>query len=207
MLLPSTGLTCGTFCSKEGVLISGTRMTVPEISAGSRRPINSSIAMMDAYSVPCAPATSARTSPGFAPWTTTTGMSSAASEPAGTASTPVAFWPGLAEAVPTANDAGSAAAAAGRPVIPPTSTATASVDASGSLRHLLLRRPARPVGAESDLRVRAVVGRDGDEEPLPVVRHVHRTARRNLVAEQNPGRRHAQRVALDLEVDSIELPV
>ncbi len=103
MLLPSTGLTCGTFCSKDGVLTSGTRMTVPDTSAGSSVSISRSIAMIEAYSVPCAPATRASTGPGRVPRTTATGMSSAASEPAGTASTPVAFWPEFAEAVPTVN--------------------------------------------------------------------------------------------------------
>ena len=40
MLLPSTGLTCATFCSKDGMLTSGTGSTVPEISAGSSCPIS-----------------------------------------------------------------------------------------------------------------------------------------------------------------------
>ena len=34
MLLPSTGLTCGTFCSNDGTFTSGIRMTVPEIVGG-----------------------------------------------------------------------------------------------------------------------------------------------------------------------------
>src|SRR5262245_26162191 len=108
-LLPSTGLTWGTFCWKEARLISGTRMTVPEICAGSRLSISFSIAMIDAYSVPWAPATSARTGPGLLPCTTATGMSSPASAPAGTARIPVAFWPRFAVAVPTVNGDCSAA--------------------------------------------------------------------------------------------------
>src|SRR5882757_9105328 len=103
MLLLSTGLTWGTFCSKDWMLMSGTRMTVPVTCAGSRAAINFSMAMMETYSVPCAPETSARTLPGLAPLTTTTGMLVAASTPAGTSSVPVDFWPGAAEAVPTVN--------------------------------------------------------------------------------------------------------
>src|SRR5579864_3612849 len=57
--------------------------------------------MIDAYSVPCAPETSASTGPGLAPWKTTTGIEAAASTPAGTSRVPVAFCPGAAVAVPT----------------------------------------------------------------------------------------------------------
>src|SRR5262249_43256031 len=57
--------------------------------------------MMEAYSVPCAPETSARTGPGFAPRTTATGIEVAASTPAGTSRKPVAFCPGAAVALPT----------------------------------------------------------------------------------------------------------
>lgn len=32
MLLPSTGFTCGTFCSNDAMFTNGTMMTVPEIS-------------------------------------------------------------------------------------------------------------------------------------------------------------------------------
>ncbi len=67
MLLPSTGFTCGTFCSKDARLTSGTMTTVPEICAGSSFSISFSSAMIEAYSVPCAPATSASTGPGRAP--------------------------------------------------------------------------------------------------------------------------------------------
>src|SRR5216683_1678950 len=81
MLLLSTGLTWGTFCSNDSMLISGMRMTVP---------------------VTCAE-TSARTFPGLAPFTTTTGMLVAASRPAGTSRVPEDFSPGAAEAVPTVN--------------------------------------------------------------------------------------------------------
>src|SRR5262249_38612830 len=111
MFLPSTGLTCGTFCSNDGVFSSGTRMTVPDTSAGSSRSMSFSTATIEAYSVPCAPATSASTGPGFVPVTTATGIARAGSEPAGTARTPVAFWPDAADAVPTAMEPGSGATA------------------------------------------------------------------------------------------------
>src|SRR5581483_2944330 len=113
MLLLSTGLTCGTFCSNEARLTSGSRITVPETSAGSSVAISFSTAMIDAYSVPCEPETSASTGPGFAPLTTTTGMLAAASTPAGTSRKPVAFWPGAADAVPTVKVFGCAWAWAG----------------------------------------------------------------------------------------------
>src|SRR6266853_2007982 len=101
MLLLSTGLTCGTFCSNDWMLMSGTRMTVPVTCAGSRLAMSFSMAMIETYSVPCAPETSARTLPGLAPLTMTTGMLVAASTPAGTPRVPVDFSPGAAEAVPT----------------------------------------------------------------------------------------------------------
>ncbi len=66
-----------------------------------------STATIEAYSVPCSPATIASTGPAFAPWTTTTGMRSAASTPAGTSIAPAAFWPRAAVAVPTVNVARS----------------------------------------------------------------------------------------------------
>src|ERR1700687_282488 len=88
MLLLSMGLTCGTFCSKDWILMSGTRMTVPVTCAGSRAAMSLSMAMMDTYSVPWAPETRARTFPGLAPFTTTTRVL-------------VDFSPGAAEAVPT----------------------------------------------------------------------------------------------------------
>src|SRR6266436_3518775 len=103
MLLLSMGLTWGTFCSNDWMLMSGTRMTVPVICAGSRAAISFSMAMMETYSVPCAPETSARTLPGLAPFTTMMGMLVAASAPAGTSRVPVDFSPGAAEAVPTEN--------------------------------------------------------------------------------------------------------
>jgi len=61
-------------------LTSGTRITVPDSVVGSiagrgSAPINISTARMDAYSVPCAPLTTASTGPGRAPWMTDTGMS------------------------------------------------------------------------------------------------------------------------------------
>src|SRR5258708_24513403 len=85
------------------MLMRGTRMTVTVTWAGSRAAMSFSIAMMETYSVPCAPETSARTLPGFVPLTTTTGMLVAASTPAGTSSVPMDFSPGAAEAVPTVN--------------------------------------------------------------------------------------------------------
>src|SRR5882762_2062968 len=115
MLLLSMGLTCGTFCSNEAMLTSGRIMTVPEICAGSRLPITPSRAMIDAYSVPWAPETSANVGPGLLPRMTTTGIWVAASEPARTSSVPVAFWPDSAVAVPTVNgDCGWAAAEIGK---------------------------------------------------------------------------------------------
>ena len=65
MLLPSIGLTWAIFCSNDAMLTSGTMITVPEICAGSSSSISRSSAMMEAYSVPCAPATSASTGPGL----------------------------------------------------------------------------------------------------------------------------------------------
>src|SRR3954463_6455668 len=63
---------------------------------------------MDAYSVPCAPATSASVGPGRAPLTTMTGMLAAVSLPAATAITPFARVPGRAVAVPMVRSAASA---------------------------------------------------------------------------------------------------
>src|SRR5579863_1097346 len=57
--------------------------------------------MIDAYSVPCKPDTSARTAPGLEPRITATGIEVAASTPPGTSMKPVAFSPGAADAVPT----------------------------------------------------------------------------------------------------------
>src|SRR2546430_15416489 len=80
------------------MLMSGTRMTVPVTCAGSRAAMSFSMAMMETYSVPCAPETSARTLPGLAPLTTTMGMLVDASTPAGTSRAPADFSPGAAEA-------------------------------------------------------------------------------------------------------------
>src|SRR6266478_6568906 len=103
MLLLSTGFTWGTFCSNDWMLMSGTRITVPVTCAGSRAAMSFSMAMMETYSVPCAPEMSASTLPGLAPLTITTGMLVAASTPAGTSRVPEDFSPGGAEAVPTVN--------------------------------------------------------------------------------------------------------
>src|SRR2546429_1993799 len=78
------------------MLMSGTRMTVPVTCAGSRAAMSFSMAMMETYSVPCAPETSARTLPGLAPFTTTMGMLVDASTPAGTSRAPADFSPGAA---------------------------------------------------------------------------------------------------------------
>ena len=67
------------------------------------------MAMMDAYSVPCAPETNASVGPGFEPLMTMTARLAAASTPAGTARAPVAFSPGRAVAVPTVTSAANAA--------------------------------------------------------------------------------------------------
>src|SRR6266545_6661893 len=58
-------------------------------------------ATIDAYSVPCAPETSARTGPGFVPRTTATAMDVPGSTPAGTSIVPKTFFPATAVAVPT----------------------------------------------------------------------------------------------------------
>src|SRR5258706_484406 len=63
MLLPSTGFTWTTFWSNEARFTRGTRMTVPEIWAGSSAPMSRSTAMIEAYSVPWAPDTIASTGP------------------------------------------------------------------------------------------------------------------------------------------------
>ena len=101
MLLPSTGFTCGTFCSNDAMFTNGTTMTVPEISAGLSSCISFSSAMMDAYSVPCAPATRARVGPDFEPRITATGIFVPASLPAETSMNPVTVYPVTAVAVPT----------------------------------------------------------------------------------------------------------
>src|SRR6476620_7804593 len=101
MLFPSTGLTCGTFPSNEATLTSGTRITVPERTAGSIAETSLETATTDAYSVPCAPDTSARTGPGFVPRITATSIRVAASTPAGTSMAPYTRLPATAVAVPT----------------------------------------------------------------------------------------------------------
>ena len=75
MLLLSVGLTCGVIFSNDGTLMSGTRMSVPETSAGLTVSISRCTARIDAYSLPWAPDATASTGPGRAPWTTATGMS------------------------------------------------------------------------------------------------------------------------------------
>jgi hypothetical protein len=65
--------------------------------------------MIDAYSVPCAPASSASTGPGLAPCATAIGIDIAASLPAGTSIAPVAVWPRDASTFPTVKIARSPA--------------------------------------------------------------------------------------------------
>src|SRR4029079_11102158 len=114
MLLPSIGLTWAIFCSKDGTLTSGTRMTVPRTACGSSSWISRSTATIEAYSVPCAPETTASTGPGFAPLTTATGIERAASAPAGTSIAPRPTVPRAADAVPTRNGSWATSAAARR---------------------------------------------------------------------------------------------
>src|SRR6185436_18655415 len=114
MLLPSIGLTWAIFCSKDGTLTSGTRMTVPRTACGSSSWISRSTATIEAYSVPCAPETTASTGPGFAPLTTATGIARAASAPAGTSIAPRPTVPRAAAAVPTRNGSWATSAAARR---------------------------------------------------------------------------------------------
>ena len=124
MLLPSIGFTCAIFCSKDATLTRGTRMTEPEICAGSSNWMRRSTARMDEYSVPCAPATIASTGPGFAPCTIATAMLLPASTPAGTAMTPVTFCPRAASAVPTFS-VGRGSAMAWEPTTPASGTIAA----------------------------------------------------------------------------------
>src|SRR6266478_8038560 len=137
MLLLSMGLTWGTFCSNDWMLMSGTRMTVPVSCAGSRAAMSFSMAMMEVYSVPCAPETSARTLPGLAPFTTTTGMLVAASAPAGTSRVPVDFSPGAADDVPTVN----LDCAETHTQLDDARNATAKIEVSGRIIHLPVSWP------------------------------------------------------------------
>ena len=67
MLLLSVGLTCGVMRSNDGTFTSGTRISVPDTSAGLTSSMSISTATIDAYSEPCAPDTTASTGPGRAP--------------------------------------------------------------------------------------------------------------------------------------------
>ncbi len=82
-------------------------ITVPDSCFASMPVISFSSAMIEAYSVPCAPARSASTGPALAPCATATGIDIAASLPAGTSMAPVAVCPRAAFAVPTVNTARS----------------------------------------------------------------------------------------------------
>src|SRR6266478_1193163 len=137
MLLLSTGLTWGTFCSKDWMLMSGTRMTVPMTCAGSRAAMSFSMAMMETYSVPWAPETRARTLPGLAPFTTTTGMLVAASTPTGTSRVPEDFSPGAAEAVPTVKRDWAET----HTQLDDARNATAKIEVSGRIIHLPVSWP------------------------------------------------------------------
>ena len=109
MFLPSTGFRCGTIRANDGTFRSGTMTSVPDSADASTAAGSFSSAMIEAYSVPCAPASSASTGPGLAPLTTITGIDSAASLPAATSMAPTAICPGAAVAVPTVNGACAAA--------------------------------------------------------------------------------------------------
>ena len=61
------------------------------------------IAMIEVYSVPCAPETKATTGPARTPRITATGIESAESGPAATLIAPYAVVPGVAVAEPTVN--------------------------------------------------------------------------------------------------------
>src|ERR1051326_1739188 len=85
----------------DGMLMIGTMMTLPARLRASMRGMSRCIAIMELYSVPWLPETNATVGPGRTPRMTATGMSSAESDPAGTAITPVAVVPRCADAVPT----------------------------------------------------------------------------------------------------------
>jgi len=78
-----------------------TRITDPVIRFGSRRASTRGKAMIDVYSYPCVPATSARTLPGRAPWTTLTGIRVPSSTASGTSIQPDAASPRAALTPPT----------------------------------------------------------------------------------------------------------
>ncbi len=109
MFLPSVGLRCGTTFWNDGTLTSGRMITVPESCFASISAISFSSAMIDAYSVPWAPASSASTGPALAPCATAIGIDVAASLPAGTSIAPVAVMPRDAFTLPTVNTARSPA--------------------------------------------------------------------------------------------------
>ncbi len=123
---------------------SGTRITVPAIVFASSVWINRSTAMIDAYSVPCAPETMASTGPGLAPCTTATGIDSAASLPAGTSIAPNAVCPRDALAVPTVN----VAAAPAPPLCAPADAAAPAAVAPAVLatRHTITALTTRFMG-------------------------------------------------------------
>jgi len=59
------GMTCGTFCSKDWILMSRDDDDGPVTCSGSRAAISFSMAMMEAYSVAVGAEISARTLPGL----------------------------------------------------------------------------------------------------------------------------------------------
>ena len=65
-----------------------TRMAAPRMRAGSSSRRSRWSAMIDVYSYPCVPATSARTGPAAAPLATVTGMRVPGSTPSGTSIQP-----------------------------------------------------------------------------------------------------------------------
>src|SRR6476661_8956964 len=177
MLFPSTGLTCGTFPSNEATLTSGTRITVPERMAGSIAETSLETATTDAYSVPCAPDTSARTGPGFVPRITATSIRVAASTPAGTSMAPYTRLPATAVAVPTemgllSGTAESPIAATASPRIGPT-----HLDFMRELRFFArIQARRRPRGRrglferrESELLLAGLHAAGDGVRPLPLV--------------------------------------
>ena len=82
-------------------------ITVPVSCVASISAISFSSAMIEAYSVPCAPASSASTGPALAPCATAIGIDSAASLPAGTSIAPVAVCPRDALTLPAVKTARS----------------------------------------------------------------------------------------------------
>src|SRR5438046_1078531 len=112
MFFWSAGFKCGTIWENEPTLRRGAMITLPERAAGSTACASFWRARMEAYSVPCAPATKAMAGPGFAPLMRMTGMLAAASDAAGIAIQPLTRSPDRAVAEPTVRSAADAVNAA-----------------------------------------------------------------------------------------------